>query len=340
MLARKRTCQLRGGTQIRTPLIIPSLSTRNVGQIDVDGVAQSLASAVLPIVSGQMDEAMLISAYDLHHGRMLDAERLLAGDERTVYSNAALLMVDSGLYETRERVGSDDGAADTSEGWTVEAYSETLNGLPASPIAIVNFDDTNLPYGEQIGRARSLFAKHDSRLSVMLLKPERADGFIEDVQLTAVAAELRGFDVVAVTEKELGNTLLERLRMVVRLRRLLDRSDVPAPLHIFGGLDPLLTPLYVACGAEIVDGVGWLRYAYLEDGAHHIETRAVLDLDVDSRVPSRILTTVNRNLLFLRDLKRRLEILADEQNLSAYSQARGGTLENIWRRVAAAEEVD
>jgi len=150
---------------------------------------------------------------------------------------------------------------------------------------------------------------------------------------------LRGFDIVAVTEKELGNTLLQRLRMLKLLRELLDRTKVSAPLHVFGGLDPLLTPLYVACGAEIVDGVGWLRYAYLEDGAHHLETRALLDLDLDSRVPARIFTTVSRNLLFLRDLKHRLEILAAEQSFAAYSATRGATLEDVWRRVEATKEV-
>jgi hypothetical protein len=340
MLARRRTCQLAGGVQIQTPLIIPSLSTRNVGQIDVDGEPRSLASAVLPIVAGQLEETMLVSAYDLYKGRMLDAERLLGGETDTVYANAGLLIVDSGLYETRERVGYDDGAAASSDDWSVDVYSTVLAGLSAGPIAIVNFDEADLPYAEQIARARSLFAKHDTRLTVMLLKPERADGFIDDAQLAGVASDLRGFDVIAVTEKELGNTLLERLRMVVRLHKLLERSQISAPLHIFGGLDPLLTPLYVACGAEIVDGVGWLRYAYLDDGAYHIETRAVLDLDVDNKVPARIFTTVNRNLLFLRDLKRRLEILAVERDFSAYSPTRGGTLEDIWRRVAAAEEVN
>jgi hypothetical protein len=339
MLARRRTCQLRGGVQIRTPLIIPSLSTRNVGQIDVDGVPCSLASAVLELVGGQLEEAMLVSAYDLSRGRMVDAERLLTGDTTTVYANADLLMLDSGLYETRERVGYDDGAAASSDDWSEEKYSSLIAGLPPAPIAIVNFDDASLPYSEQIDRARALFAAHPTRLSVMLLKPERTDGFIDDARLAPATGDLRGFDIVAVTEKELGNTLLQRLRMVKLLRELLDRGQVTAPLHIFGGLDPLLTPLYIACGAEIVDGVGWLRYAYMEDGAQHLETRAVLDLDLDSRVPTRIFTTVSRNLLFLRDLKHRLEILVSDRNFSAYSPTRGPILEDIWRRVGATEEV-
>ncbi len=339
MLAAKRTRQLSNGVQIDTPLVIPSLSTRNVGRIDVDGVAQSLASAILPIVGGQLQEALLVSAYDLSSGRLLEAEDLLAGDASTVYGAANLLMIDSGLYETRERVGYDDGSAAADPSWDEVAYSRVLARLPATPLAIVNFDMA-APFAEQISSAQRLFAQNESRASVMLIKPEPTREFIEDAALGAVAPKLRGFDVIAVTEKELGNTLLERLRMVVRLRRLFDRCQVDAPLHIFGGLDPLLTPLYVACGAEIVDGVGWLRYAYLDDGAHHLETRAVVDLDLDLRVPERLFTTVNRNLLYLRDLKRRLEILANEGDWQTYSSERGGILEDIWRRVASNEEVD
>ncbi|HEY5286725.1 MAG TPA: hypothetical protein VIJ50_06445 [Solirubrobacteraceae bacterium] len=337
MLARRRRHRLSNGVEIQTPVIIPSLSTRNVGRIDVDDVPESISSAALRIVGGQLDEAMLVSAYDLARRPMFEADRLLAGATNTVYDSATLLMIDSGLYETRERVGYDDGAAATVTDWDEAAYEVVLQTLPDVPIAIVNFDVDHAPFSDQIAAAQRLFAAHSSRASVMLLKPEHEKRFIDDALLGAVAADLRSFDIVAVTEKELGNTLLERLRTLVRVRRVLERSNVAAPLHVFGGLDPLLTPLYIACGAEIVDGVGWLRYAYLDDAAHHLETRAVRDLD--SRVDVRLLTTVNRNLLYMRDLKRRLEILIDNGDWLAYSPAQGRMLEDLWRRVASTEDV-
>ena len=35
---------------------------------------------------------------------------------------------------------------------------------------------------------------------------------------------------------------------VAKLRELLDRADVDVPIHVFGALDPLYTPLYYAAG--------------------------------------------------------------------------------------------
>jgi hypothetical protein len=333
----RRKIDLTNGVQITTPLIIPSFSTRNVGRIDFDGRPESIASAALRIVGQQLTESALVSAFDLHQRHLVDSDRLLEGARDTVFDHPALLMVDSGLYETRERVGYDDAAASGDSGWAPDTYERVLEVLPTTPTAIVNFDADHAPFGEQIARARELFARHRDRASVMLLKPEKEGGFIDDRRLAADARDLRRLDIVAVTEKELGDTLLERVCKVTQLRKVLDEASVSAPLHVFGGLDPLLTPLYTAAGAEIVDGVGWLRYAYLEDTAHHIESRAVLDLDLDSPVRVRLFTTINRNLQYLRDLKRRLELLAADHDWLKYSPRHGASLDDVWRRAENTE---
>lgn len=45
-----------------------------------------------------------------------------------------------------------------------------------------------------------------------------------------------------VTEKELGDSILRRLRTLAQLRSRPDEVGVGSPIHVFGGLDPLLTP--------------------------------------------------------------------------------------------------
>ena len=75
-------------------------------------------------------------------------------------------------------------------------------------------------------------------------------------------ADLRGFDIIGVTEKDLGKNLFDRIKRVAKLRKGLDDVGVMAPIHIWGGLDPLMTPLFFFAGAEIFDGISWLRYAY------------------------------------------------------------------------------
>ena len=90
-------------------------------------------------------------------------------------------------------------------------------------------------------------------------------------------ANLRGFNIIGVTEKDLGANLLDRLMRVAILRKGLDDVGVNAPIHLWGGLDPILTPLFFFAGAEIFDGISWLRYAYNKGIAINRECYAVVE---------------------------------------------------------------
>lgn len=354
MLAERRTIRLSNGIEISTPLVIPSLSTRNVGRLDqegIDGESQppvSYASGVLETLGNHIDEALLVSAYDLHYRALHESDRLLKGEAPTCFHHPNLLMLDSGLYETRERVGYDDGYEQPKD-WSPEMYSELLAQLPAEfPGAIVNYDlnadqlsdPKEMSYGAQLDRAREFFAAHDGPASVCLLKPERQGRFIDCSQLASVAADLKEFDIVAITEKELGDTLRQRFDQLAKLHRLLKERGIQAPIHVFGGLDPSLTPIYVACGAEIVDGVGWLRYSYSDsDTATYIESRPLLKLDLDSRVPIRLFRTLSDNLTYLQSMKRRLELLIDTGNWGGFSERHGEALKGVVAQVLSNQEV-
>ena len=354
LLVERRDIRLSNGIEISTPLVIPSLSTRNVGRLDQEGSdgksepPVSYASGVLETLGNHIDEALLVSAYDLHYRSLHESDRLLNGESPTCFHHPNLLMLDSGLYETRERVGYDDGY-EQPKAWSPEMYFELLAQLPDDfPGAIVNYDlnadqlsdPKEMSYGAQIARAREFFAAHSGPASVCLLKPEHSGGFIDCTQLSSVAAELKEFDIVAITEKELGNTLRQRFDQLADLHRLLKDRGVRAPIHVFGGLDPSLTPIYVACGAEIVDGVGWLRYSYSdEDTATYIESRPLLTHDLDSRVPIRLFKTLSDNLTYLRSMKRRLELLLDTGNWRGFSERHGEALEGVVAQVLSNQEV-
>ena len=115
---------------------------------------------------------------------------------------------------------------------------------------------------------------------------------------------------MGVTEKELGDSILKRLVTLATFRLLLDTADVAAPIHVFGGLDVLYTPRFFAAGAEIFDGLGWLRYAYRDGMPMHREAGALLDNPVDKRWMQALTTIQFQNLDAIGDLTSELRVFA------------------------------
>ncbi len=49
------------------------------------------------------------------------------------------------------------------------------------------------------------------------------------------------------------------MQNIAKLRKALDKAGLNIPLHVFGSLDTVTTPLYFLAGADIFDGLTWLR---------------------------------------------------------------------------------
>ena len=50
--------------------------------------------------------------------------------------------------------------------------------------------------------------------------------------------------------------------LVLALRKALGESSLKMPIHIFGCLEPMSILAYFLCGADIFDGLAWLRFAF------------------------------------------------------------------------------
>ena len=80
--------------------------------------------------------------------------------------------------------------------------------------------------------------------------------------ITDNISELALFDIIGVTEKELGTSILSRMTNIAKIRKSLLSIGKDTPIHVFGSLDTITTPLYFVSGADIFDGLTWLRYAF------------------------------------------------------------------------------
>lgn len=303
MLARQSQLRHPTGSIVQTPLLVPSFSSKGSGRRrrrNADGTHGTVfeVEEVLGAASEFLTDSMLISAYDVHHGRIPRPERAVT----------EITILDSGGYETSDAQDLSTAFVHpvNPEPWDLARYASVLGVWPAHiPAMFVSYDNSaeRLPLQAQIDVARSLFARFPGHLRTFLLKPETEDQqYLPIPEVISHAHQFSSFDVLGATEKELGSSFLKRMENIAKLRVALDEAGVQAPLHVFGGLDPISVPLYFFAGAEIFDGLTWLRYGYDGGCALYSQNFAVRRIGIDRRDDFIKMKTMQDNLGALTDL--------------------------------------
>ena len=301
-----RTSQLRHrglGITIETPLLVPSFSSKGFGVSrarEVGGVEteRSEIAEILRVASEYLTDSMLLSAYDIHYEHV----PLPAG------AVTDITIVDSGGYETSDLqdLSTTFIHAVAAKEWNEALHQEVLARWPSHvPAIFVSYDDARerLPLEDQIEKARQLFRRHPDHLSAILIKPERPrQAYVQVGRVIGQVEELRSFDVVGFTEKELGGSFLDRMVNLAKIRLAMDDANVDAPIHVFGSLDPISIPLYFVAGAEIFDGLTWLRYGYDKGMAVYRHNFAAKHIGLSRRDDFVKLKTLQENLGVLVDL--------------------------------------
>jgi hypothetical protein len=303
-LARKSRLVHPSGTTVETPLLVPSFSSKG---FLLNGDGSSEVSGILDATLEVLTDSMLVSAYDVHHGLIPQPAKLSKVPEITI--------LDSGGYEIS---GDHDLSAvrhdpvDARE-WSLADYEGVVSSWPRRmPAMIVSYDHPKFRkrLQKQVDDARDLFTHHGGQLTTMLLKPESGKQVSLDQVLKKVIADpslVSGFSVVGVTEKELGPSVFARMEKLARLRLALDAEGLQIPIHVFGALDPISSCLYYLAGAEIFDGLTWLRYAYDADGRCVYRANfGFLSLGSHAKDTRIINHAVTANVTFLQNLQQRM----------------------------------
>lgn len=267
MLARRRSIRLNNEEIERTPLLIPSFSSKGFEQI----------GEIVEYSSEIIDSAMLISAYDLHYKYISPP-----------FNFASLIFLDSGGYEASKDADlSDFGDREHQpRQWSRELHDAQLaSWKPGVPSVIISYDHPSerMPIADQISRAEAMPIDGDC-LREILIKPERTEQrFVSMSSVVEHIHRLSAFDIIGVTEKQLGNSIIERMKNVATLRLALGRAGLDTPVHIFGSLDTITTPMYFLAGADIFDGLTWLRFAYHEGHTIYKHDYGALKLGVTTK---------------------------------------------------------
>ena len=299
MLVRNNIIKHPLGIELETPLLIPSFSSKG---FSFNNHGESEATDALKVSKEFLTESLLVSAYDLYHKHIPYSEEFVCTD---------LTVIDSGGYETSHiyDLSATSKYPYPIKEWSIDKLDEVLYQWPKHKAAvIVSYDHGTERHAleMQIKLAEELFNKHSSFLSDFLVKPETdAQQYIQIENVIRGISQFGQFAIIGVTEKELGNSILNRMKNISKIRKGLDDANNNAPIHVFGSLDPITSILYFLAGAEIFDGLTWLKYAYFNGpaiyqtnfGAFHPE----LGIHVrDSQVRSK---SIVNNLYFLERMK-------------------------------------
>ncbi len=285
MQAAKRQFHV-GDLTFDTPQIVPSFSSRGFPDV----------KKIIDVTKEYISEQTLISAFDLYY-RKIPLKN---------WNFTDLVFVDSGGYEVSQEFDLSDYKFEVSplselipdkkilkkiwqNYWTEEKHLKALHDLsmPSSTV-LVSYDNPRqrrVKTTTQISRAKKLASAFPNVAIDLLLKADKKangmanSGFVTVDQIARHIEEIAKFDILGVTEKELGRSIRERVEKVYHIRQLLTENAVDMPLHIFGSLDPISSYLYFLAGADIFDGLTWLRFAYKNDLAIYRHNYAALELD-------------------------------------------------------------
>lgn len=293
MFARKKKLKSdQWGEVGSTPMLVPSLSSR----VNIE------YKKTLDVLSEVITGPFLLSAYDFYYTNPFP---------KITFSE--LVFFDSGGYESAiEKEVEEFGLYKPDPfDWNREKHSEAVDRFVEEiPKVIISYDHPSerMTIAKQIDRANELFRGKEGIIKELLIKPESAGsrrinihGFYENIE------KIQDFDILGFTEKELGKSILDRMVAIARIRQHLEEHSIDIPLHIFGSLDTITTPLYYISGADIFDGLSWLRFVFDEGETHYINTYGPVKFGIHENSDGVWIRSVYQNYNYLGRLKINLE---------------------------------
>jgi queuine/archaeosine tRNA-ribosyltransferase len=238
--------------------------------------------------------AVLVSAYDLWNSKKDSG--LLTGFSRLRASDT-LSILDSGNYEAARRDDYRDRRRNP-KGWHVSAFRDTA--ISTSPDLAFSFD-VAADAAQVKGAAKRIIRRFEADDKALGSRnfplcpivhipdvPASDLGEVAATLLARIARELRP-SLIAVPERELGDGLAQRMRVVRRIRKELNKLDSYVPLHLLGTGNPTSMVVLAASGADMFDGLEWCRTVADYQSGHllHFQQLEVVAPSCLSRVTNR-----------------------------------------------------
>ena len=287
--------------EVSTPLIAPSFSSRGFPQLP----------NIWEEFKRKLYGVCLVSAFDIAEGNIpVDASAVVN-----------IVIIDSGLYETSETYGSGElqGAVPTNK-WTRARYRESVRDIcQEENVVLVNFDEAG-ELEEQIKNSAEDFSHACHAASDFLVKPLDSTGLVNVPKLAEHREALNQFDIIGITAREMGNSFVRRCSAVVMLRNLLNDAGLSTPIHVFGAISPYEVLTYFLCGADVFDGLNWLRLAFRDGASLPVYESAMEDGKWNRTDVDLLAEEWTSNLRFLYRLQARLQLYVENGALESLAE--------------------
>jgi hypothetical protein len=302
MLARRMKLMLNGTEIGSTPMLIKSFSSRI--NLDICKIIKTMSE----FISGPI----LISAYDLQYTK-----------EFPPIDFPDIIFIDSGGYEC----SIDDNISEIGYylpealDWNREIHLDVLEKWHNDvPTVVISYDHPTKreTIKEQIENAKKLFDGRDNTLKEILIKAEDKNAIINVDNMVNNIDSISSFDILGLTEKELGNSLFDRMLTIAKIRKEMDKKGIEIPIHIFGSLDTITTPLYYFSGADIFDSLSWLRFTFYEGRTFYSEGISSKIHGIHKDVSLINMLNIIQNYNYLLELKKDLENFQISENFDIF----------------------
>lgn len=169
------------------------------------------------------------------------------------------LFLDSGGYELQ---------FSTSDDWSPDMYKNIIRDL--NPQFFVGYD--RIPtYGKESNTINEMeksidFLKSNNKTKgrVLLIHFDILNTPLNEIPIIVdkIIEHSEYIDIIGFPEREIGSNLIQSCRFIRKIREELDKRGIFKPIHIFGCSDPKSIILFILSGADIFDGLGWIKYAF------------------------------------------------------------------------------
>lgn len=227
---------------IETPFFFPAISSvnRTFPQLEY-----------LKILCASGYPGFLISSYDIYHSDKTDKAEIYktlsdSTDEGTI------ILLDSGNFEAYWH---------SDNKWSITKFRSVLNDITID--LCLSFDvfwEDSKSLKEHTDQTISHVAKTASFQKTGLTIPIIHSQKKYLSTITKNIAKKMNPEIIAIPERELGQSIFERSETIQRIREELDKTGKPIALHLLGTGNPVSILIYSLCGADMFDAFEWYKY--------------------------------------------------------------------------------